>query len=432
MLNQSRKTIEPGRFAPRTYASDKSALAAFGGTRTVPEGFVVPWPAAERSHLEALEGVVASGRYHRVNHPIVESLEDSFASWANAWRVRAVGSGTAAIHIALHYHRRPGGKVVTAALNWPGAIGPIHAAGLQPEFVDVSLSDAALDPTAAADALDDDSAIVLVTHLFGNPAFRSGLRKTIRARPGTAIVDDCAQAIAVAAWSERGKGLESDAIALSANGAKHLGAGELGLLCARDQGLIDHVDRVSLVSSARNGERTFSPVTLGYNFRPNVFSAALARKRLDALEAQIAWRRRNADRLYRRVAALKGLAPLFDPAQPVNSFLSFPLRLVPEDLDLPAGPATRDFVCELLRGEGVPIWVWLRKPAWAYLPFPRSRWSLRDFPNTRRLLDTMFYVSEIAPPNDEATMDLYADAFEKVWSALPRLKDEIAARNKAA
>ena len=44
----------------------------------------------------------------------------------------------------------------------------------------------------------------------------------------------------------------------------------------------------------------------------------------------------------------------------------------------------------------------------------------------------MSATSEIAPPNDETVMDLYADAFEKVWSALPKLKDEIAARAKSA
>ncbi|TIU29177.1 MAG: DegT/DnrJ/EryC1/StrS aminotransferase family protein, partial [Mesorhizobium sp.] len=87
----------------------------------------------------------------------------------------------------------------------------------------------------------------------------------------------------------------------------------------------------------------------------------------------------------------------------------------------PQGPAGRDFIIKLLQAEGVPVWVWLTRPVFEYLPAMRGRWNAADFPNTMRLLDTMFYVSEIAPPNDAEIMKLYADAFHKIWSALPKI-----------
>ncbi|WEJ08709.1 hypothetical protein N0Q90_01030 (plasmid) [Sinorhizobium sp. M103] len=76
---------------------------------------------------------------------------------------------------------------------------------------------------------------------------------------------------------------------------------------------------------------------------------------------------------------------------------------------------------KLLKAEGVPVWVWLRKPVFEYLPNVQDSWRAADFPNTMKLLDTMFYISEIAPPNDADVMELYAAAFHKVWKALPRL-----------
>jgi dTDP-4-amino-4,6-dideoxygalactose transaminase len=432
---------DDARFAALAYArpeaaSAKAQLAAFGGQRVVPEDLVVSWPAAHSGHLAALNRVIRSGKYHRVNHPVVMALEQDFAAWTGHWTVRAVSTGTAAIHVALDYAReqgprQQGAKVVAAALNWPGAIGPIAFAGLEPVFVDVSLADAAIDPVAAAGALSGDTAAVLITHLFGNPVLVPGLREAVRATGRVRLVDDCAQSIAVTTSRDGETPLDSDALALSGNGAKHLGAGELGLLCTADPGLIDHVDRVSLTSSARNGERVFSPMTAGYNYRPNVFSASVALSRLPELDEQLAQRRQNAAVLGDRLAGLPGLLPLYDAGRPRNSFLNFPMRIDPARLGLPPGPAARDLIVELLQAEGVPVWVWLRKPVWEHLPFWRDRWSLADFPNTRTLLDTMFYLSEIAPPNDDTAMHAYADAFEKVWSALPELRAEIARRGTA-
>ncbi|MGK9230363.1 DegT/DnrJ/EryC1/StrS family aminotransferase [Inquilinus limosus] len=412
--------------------SAKAQLAAFGGQRAVPEDLVVPWPASHSGHLAALNRVIRSGKYHRVNHPVVTALEQDFAAWTGHWTVRAVSTGTAAIHVALDHARGQGTKVVAAALNWPGAIGPIRFAGLEPVFVDVDLADAAIDQGAAVRALSGDTAAVLITHLFGNPVPAPRLRAAVRTTGRVRLVDDCAQSIAVTCSRDGEAPLDSDALALSGNGAKHLGAGELGLLCTADPGLIDHVDRVSLTSSARNGERVFSPMTAGYNYRPNVFSASVALSRLPELDEQLVQRRQNAAVLTDRLAGLPGLLPLYDIARPRNSFLNVPLRIDPARLGLPPGPAARDLIVELLQAEGVPVWVWLRKPVWEHLPFWRDHWSLADFPNTRMLLDTMFYLSEVAPPNDDTAMHAYADAFEKVWSALPELRAEAERRGTAA
>lgn len=424
-MDMQTEISEQTRHKKRSNADRFASLAAFGGIPAIPQGSVIPWPAANETHLRSLEAVVDSGKYHRVNHPIVQELEERFSEWTGCWNVRAVTTGTAAIHVALNYFNDRGRTVVAAALNWPGAVGPIHFSGLEPTFVDVALNDASLDQEAAAAALDGDTAVVLTTHLFGNPAFVPDLRSAVRRQSDAALVDDAAQAIALTG-SDRGLPLlDSDAMILSGNGAKHLGAGELGLICTRDPALIDHVDRVSLTSSARNGERVFSPMTEGYNYRPNVFSASVALGRLNQLDDQLARRRKNAAALWRRIGHLDGLHPLFGPSEEVNSFLNFPLRIDPERLGLPKGPATRDYIINLLKAEGMPVWVWLTKPVFEYLPHWTERWSATDFPNTKLLLDTMFYVSEIAPPNDVKVMDMYADAFEKIWSALPYLGNRI-------
>ncbi|MDK1494261.1 DegT/DnrJ/EryC1/StrS family aminotransferase [Sinorhizobium sp. 7-81] len=406
--------------ASRATDRPEASVALFGGDPVIAPGRITSWPAAKKKHLKALGVVVRSGKYHRVNHPVVSHLERRLTKWAGNWAVRAVGSGTAAIHVELDYFKDRGNHVITTALNWPGAVGPILICGLEPIFIDVDLELAGIDEESAAGAMELDVAAVLVTHLFGNNILAQRTRAAARSR-GIALIDDVCQSIGAVKNIVNSVYLESDALALSGNGAKHLGAGELGFVITKDPNLIDHVDHVSLTSSSRSGARIFSPDSQGYNYRPNVFSAAIASARIKGLDQQLRKRRRNATSLWQMISGLSGLFPLFDPADHTHSMLNFPLRIEPEILGFPQGPAGRDFIVKLLRAEGVPVLVWLTRPVFEYLPAVRGRWNAAEFPNTMRLLDTMFCVSEIAPPNDAEIMKLYADAFHKIWSVLPRI-----------
>ncbi|WP_085044259.1 DegT/DnrJ/EryC1/StrS family aminotransferase [Ensifer aridi] len=399
-------------------------LAILGGDPVIRPGRIAPWPATQKEHLDALRDVVESGRYHRVNHPIVADLEQNLSTWTGKWKVRAVGSGTAAIHIELDYVKDRGERVVTAALNWPGAVGPIAISGLRPVFVDVDINLAGIDQQAAAETFALDVGAVLITHLFGNNILVPEARSAARAH-GVAVIDDICQSIGATKAIVNGAHIDTDALALSGNGAKHLGAGELGFVITEDPQLIEHVDCVSLTSSSRRGERIFSPYSQGYNYRPNVFSSSIAKMRLRSLDTQLQIRRDNGSILWEMIRDLSGIFPLFDPSDCSQSMLNFPLRIEPETLGFRPGPRARDSVVKLLQAEGVPVWVWLTKPVFEYLPNMGNSWRAADFPNTVKLLDTMFYVSEIAPPNDAQVMELYAEAFHKVWKALSNVGPKI-------
>ncbi|WP_225769604.1 DegT/DnrJ/EryC1/StrS family aminotransferase [Inquilinus sp. Marseille-Q2685] len=404
--------------------SPKATLAAYGGRPVLSPERIARWPAPSLDHVSALIEAARSGRYHRVNHPIVSQLEDALGQWSGGLKVRAVGSGTAAIHIALDYLREHGPKILTPALNWPGALGPIHFAGLEPVFADVSLEDGCIDENEALAKLSPEIGVLLLSHLFGNVSEVPRLRQTARTLD-IAIVDDCAQAIgAVRPQPDAGR-IDSDAFTLSGNGAKHLGAGELGFLCGTNGGLIEHVDRVSLSSSARDGGRVFAPMSYGLNYRPNVLSAAVALSRLPGLDEQLAARAENAAILRIGLSGLPGLRILHRFTEARNSYLNFALLLEAGELGLPAVPATRDFIVDLLLQEGVPVWIWLRRPAWAYLPFWPEEAERPPLPNTEKLLAGLFDIVEIAPPNGSDVMRAYIAAFEKVWTALPELAPDI-------
>ncbi|WP_321905604.1 DegT/DnrJ/EryC1/StrS family aminotransferase [Paraburkholderia tropica] len=393
-------------------------LAYFGGARLIKDDVITPWPAPEDSHHLALKSVIKTGKYHRVNHPVVKDFEQKLKTFSGLSNVSAVGSGSAAVHIALDYFSAGRQKGVVSALNWPGAVAGLIHCQIEPVFVDVDLATACMSDEATANQISLNS-LVINTHLFGNYSKIDDTRKIARGLD-VPVIDDCAQAIGAA--RQITVCAQEATIAISGNGAKHLGAGELGALCSTHVGVIEHVDRVSLSSSSRNGDRVFSPSTKGYNFRPNVFSAAIAAQRLSGIESQISVRRANALRLATRLSALNGIVPIFNMEDDHNSFCSAAFRFDFDEMDLPWDEHIRDRLVDVLSAEGVPIGVWLRRPVWDFLPSIRVARSLHEFPNTGKLLSSMFYVSEVAPPNDFRVMDEIAAGFEKVWGEIKNIR----------
>ena len=400
-------------------ATNLGNLALFGGSPAFPRDQLTPWPAPDEEHREALIRVLESRRYHRVNHPIVVDLERTLEAWGGT-HARALASGTAALHVSFDYLREPEGRVAVSALNWPGAVGPVFFSGMEPVYHDVSLETACLDgSTIKADDRGSSIVAVLATHLFGNYC---GVAESLTQSPATSampIVHDCAQAIGALTSLHM---LPSEAgIALSGNGSKHLGAGELGILCSRDAGRIEHVDRVSLASSSRDGGRIFSPNTCGYNYRPNVFSASIAVSRMKTIDAQLAQRRKNAAHVWRHLSELPGIRRVFELDEERNSFCVIPLRFDLAALGLPSTSQVRDRLVEVLQAEGAPVGVWLRRPVWEYMAQSTAH-PMQKFPNTECLLRTMFHIAEIGPPNGLAQMSGIASAFEKVWNHIDGLR----------
>jgi len=402
-------------------------LKYYGGSKTVHEGDYTTWPNPCEEDLTALKRVVNGEKYHRVNNPIVAEFEKKLKKWSGFAGCRAINSGTSAIHIGMGYFSNKHKNVIVSALNWPGAVAPVYMAGMNPVYVDVDIKNACLDETSVLQKLNDGSAnLVLATHLFGNVSYLDNVRKLMADNDYMDIFDDCSQGMDISRmFATDKKSCYTSGIAFSGNGAKHLASGELGVLLTMDKELIAYVDYISLSSSSRNGDRFFSPFTKGYNFRPNVFSCAVAISRLSSLKEQLNVRKKNVLYLNDQIKDLTGLKPLFNKDDENSNYYGAHFRICLEELGLPTKAAYRDFIVKLLYEEGVPISVWLKRPAWEYIDYKRTNCDIMDFPCTKLLLDTMFYITEVAGPNTEYTMNLFAQAIKKVWNFIENNTDFI-------
>src|SRR5829696_5697876 len=96
---------------------------------------------------EAVGRVMTSTRF--VLGPEVASFEEAFAAYCGTRYAVGVGSGTAALHLALHsLGIGRGDRVVTVAHTFHATVEAIHQTGADVTLVDVDDETGGMDPEA--------------------------------------------------------------------------------------------------------------------------------------------------------------------------------------------------------------------------------------------------------------------------------------------
>ena len=147
--------------------------------------------AADPELREAVWRVITSTRF--VLGPDVASFEQAFADYCGTHYAVGVGSGTAALHLALHSlginHED---RVVTVAHTFHATVEAIYQTGAAVTLVDVDDATGGMDPEALS-AVIAGSATVVPVHLYGQPV---DMRAVLTAAQGAGatVVEDAAQA----------------------------------------------------------------------------------------------------------------------------------------------------------------------------------------------------------------------------------------------
>ena len=138
--------------------------------------------------LRVLEsGVLAQG-------PTVEAFEKAFAERLGVRHAVAVGSGSAALLVALLSHGvGEGDEVITTPFSFIASANAVLFAGARPRFVDVREDDFNIDPALIERMITPRTKAIIPVHLYGNPC-RMDEIETIARRHGLTIIEDCCQA----------------------------------------------------------------------------------------------------------------------------------------------------------------------------------------------------------------------------------------------
>jgi len=242
---------------------------------------------SRRELLAAVEKVLVHGRI--LLGPEVELFEERIAAYCGVKYAIGVGSGSAAIFLALKaLGIGSGDEVITTSLSFIGTANGISLTGAKPVFVDIR-EDLTINPECIEQAISSRTKAIMPVQFTGKLCAMSKIESLAR-KHGLIIVEDAAPAIG-ATMNGRKAGSLGAAGCISLNPMKLLNAcGEAGVVVTNDP-----VVRERVIALRYNGlvDREYGHY-VSMNGRIDTLQAAILLNRLDHLESIISRRREIA------------------------------------------------------------------------------------------------------------------------------------------
>jgi len=189
-----------------------------------------PYVAPREVLLPALEATLYSGRLAEGER--VEEFETEFARFIGAEHCAALGSCTAALHVALLVS---GSVAGTEVISTPMTAEPtnlaIYHAGASIVWADV-LRNGNIDPDSVAEHVTPNTRAIVVVHYGGVPAPMDAIMSIAR-NHHLYVIEDCAHALG-ARWQGAHVGTLGDFGAFSFQAIKHMTTADGGMLAIDD------------------------------------------------------------------------------------------------------------------------------------------------------------------------------------------------------
>jgi dTDP-3-amino-3,4,6-trideoxy-alpha-D-glucose transaminase len=220
----------------------------------------------------------------------VERFESDYAAFIGVRHAIGVGTGLAAIELALRgFGIGPGDEVITPANTFIATVLAVMSAGATPVFVDMDPSTYLIDPRAIAAAVTPRTRAILPVHLYGQPVDLDAML-AVADRHHLLLIEDAAQAHG-ARYKGRRAGSVGHAAAFSFYPSKNLGAiGDGGLITTNDDAA---AARIRLLRNYGQRVKYYHSIA-GTNSRLDTLQAAVLRIKLPHLDGWNAARRRHA------------------------------------------------------------------------------------------------------------------------------------------
>jgi len=241
--------------------------------------------------------------------PNIDAFEQRFASRFGLPAV-ALGSGTAALHLALRLLGvGPGDEVMVSTLTFVASVNPIAYLGARPVLIDSERESWNMDPALLARALEAKAATgrlpkaVLPVHLYGQCADMDPIFE-VCARYEVPVLEDAAEALG-ATYKGRPAGSMGAVNVFSFNGNKIITTTGGGMLVAQKR---EWVDKARFwATQARDPGIAYEHTEVGYNYRLSNVLAGIGRGQLEVLDERVRRRREVAFAYRDAFADLGGL-----------------------------------------------------------------------------------------------------------------------------
>jgi dTDP-4-amino-4,6-dideoxygalactose transaminase len=285
---------------------------------TVPYVDLVKQNAAFRPQiLEAVDRVLRHG--HFINGPEVGDFERELASTLGVEHVVGVGSGTAALTLAMRaLGIGPGDEVMTVAHSYVATATSILLVGATPVFIDVDPDTALVDPKLLPSKLTPRTKAVMPVHLGGVACDMEPIERFCNEHE-LHLLEDCAQAIGA---TYRGRSVGSFGTGcFSLHPLKTLAAcGDGGFITTADENLAELLRRLRSLGH-RDRDRVDWP---SENARLDTLQAAILKVKLPHLNDWTAARQRHGAAYREALHPYFELTAVTESCEP--SFTAFVIR----------------------------------------------------------------------------------------------------------
>ena len=267
---------------------------------------------------EAVGRVLASGSY--VLGEELEAFEEAFADYVGARFAMGVGSGTAALHLALAaLNLGPEDEVITVPNTDNPTASAVTHAGAKVVLADTTEDTYTMDPNKLEEKITPRTKVILPVHLFGHPADMDPICE-IADGHGITVLEDSALAVG-GEYKGRRTGTFGPLGCFSVAPGKILGGyGDGGIVVTNDPDLAHrirvlrnygHAPGLKLSGQDLTGGTGWRVLEEGFNQRLDTLQAAIINAKLPTLESRIAARRRAAA-LYREAFSGTAVTPVHE------------------------------------------------------------------------------------------------------------------------
>jgi dTDP-4-amino-4,6-dideoxygalactose transaminase len=252
--------------------------------------------------------------------PETKSFEEEFAAFVGTRHAKAVGSGTAALHLSfLALGLQPGDEVIQPAVNFVAAANMTHALRAVPVFGDIiSLDEPNLDPGEVERLITPRSRAVVVMHYGGYPCRMAEMVALCR-KHNLVLVEDACHAVGAKYHDQHGQpphglmaGNLADIACFSFFSNKNIAVGEGGMVTTNRDDLAEKIHHLrshgmsSLTWERHRGYAASYDVLLnGYNYRIDDLRSALGRAQLAKLSRNNQRRRELSFRYWENLSLLE-------------------------------------------------------------------------------------------------------------------------------
>lgn len=294
-----------------------------------------------------------------------EEFEKSFADWLGVKYAHIVNSGSSANLIAFNVLTAPelgerrikcGDEVITVACSFPTTVAPIIQYGAVPVFVDVTVPQYNIDAARLEEALSNKTKAVMIAHTMGNPFNLTAVKEFCSIHNLWLIEDNC-DALG-AQYTINGvtkyTGTWGDIGTSSFYPPHHMTMGEGGcvytdnpilhklILSYRDWGrdctcpsgcdnFCGHRFDRQYGLLPRGYDHKYVYSHFGYNLKATDLQAAIGVEQLKKLPAFTEQRRRNWNRLHKRLECVRDRIILPEPEESSEpSWFGFLISIKPQ------------------------------------------------------------------------------------------------------